>query len=85
MPKTTKEKFVIQGKASEKPILCDLTKPFQHNDKNLIIFCHGYKGFKDWGCWNLMADKFAQNGISFLKFNFSQTVGQLITPLISQI
>ena len=63
MPKTTKEKFVIQGTASEKPILCDLTKPFQHHDKNLIIFCHGYKGFKDWGCWNLMAHKFAQNGL----------------------
>ena len=63
MPKTTKEKFVIQGTASEKPIVCDLTKPFQYHDKNLIIFCHGYKGFKDWGCWNLMGDKFAQNGL----------------------
>ena len=81
MPKTTKEKFVIQGKAYEKPILCDLTKPFQHHDKNLIIFCHGYKGFKDWGCWNLMADKFAQNGISFLKFNFSHNGGTINNPI----
>ncbi len=77
MPKTTKEKFVIQGTAFEKPILCDLTKPFQQNDKNLIIFCHGYKGFKDWGCWNLMAEKFAQNGINFLKFNFSHNGGTI--------
>ena len=81
MPKTTKEKFVIQGTAYEKPILCDLTKPFQHHDKNLIIFCHGYKGFKDWGCWNLMADKFAQNGISFLKFNFSHNGGTINNPI----
>ena len=81
MPKTTKDKFVIQGKAYEKPILCDLTKPFQHHDKNLIIFCHGYKGFKDWGCWNLMADKFAQNGISFLKFNFSHNGGTINNPI----
>ena len=81
MPKTTKEKFVITGTAYEKPILCDLTKPFQHHDKNLIIFCHGYKGFKDWGCWNLMADKFAQNGISFLKFNFSHNGGTINNPI----
>ncbi len=81
MPKTTKEKFVIQGSSSEKPIICDLTKPFQHHDKNLIIFCHGYKGFKDWGCWNLMADKFAQNGINFLKFNFSHNGGTMSNPI----
>ena len=81
MPKTTKEKFVIQGTASEKPILCDLTKPFEYHDKNLIIFCHGYKGFKDWGCWNLMADKFAQNGINFLKFNFSHNGGTMSNPI----
>jgi len=37
----------------------------------IVIFCHGYKGFKDWGCWNLVADKFAENGFNFLKFNFS--------------
>ena len=81
MPKTIKEKFVIQGTASEKPILCDLTKPFQDHDKNLIIFCHGYKGFKDWGCWNLMADKFAQNGFNFLKFNFSHNGGTISNPI----
>ena len=81
MPKTTKEKFVIQGTASEKPILCDLTKSFQYHDKNLIIFCHGYKGFKDWGCWNLMAHKFAQNGFNFLKFNFSHNGGTMSNPI----
>ena len=26
--------------------------------KPLVIFCHGYKGFKDWGAWNLMAEAF---------------------------
>ncbi len=37
----------------------------------VVIFCHGYKGFKDWGCWNLVAEKFANSGFNFLKFNFS--------------
>lgn len=37
----------------------------------LVIFAHGYKGYKDWGAWDLMAKKFAEAGFFFVKFNFS--------------
>ncbi|WP_417430456.1 alpha/beta hydrolase family protein [Halpernia sp.] len=37
----------------------------------IVIFAHGYKGFKDWGAWNLMAEKFAKAGYLFVSFNFS--------------
>lgn len=37
----------------------------------LVIFVHGYKGYKDWGAWDLMAEKFAEAGFYFVKFNFS--------------
>lgn len=37
----------------------------------LVIFAHGYKGYKDWGAWNLMARRFAEAGFFFVKFNFS--------------
>ena len=37
----------------------------------LVIFVHGYKGYKDWGAWDLMANKFAEAGFFFVKFNFS--------------
>jgi pimeloyl-ACP methyl ester carboxylesterase len=37
----------------------------------LLIFAHGFKGFKDWGHWNKIAETFAENGFAFLKFNFS--------------
>ena len=37
----------------------------------VVIFAHGFKGFKDWGAHNLMATHFAENGFRFLKFNFS--------------
>jgi len=37
----------------------------------LLIFAHGFKGFKDWGHWNALAEAFAQAGYAFLKFNFS--------------
>jgi hypothetical protein len=37
--------------------LLDLEIPTNHNG-NLILFMHGFMGFKDWGCWNLMQDYF---------------------------
>ncbi|MDG1849438.1 MAG: prolyl oligopeptidase family serine peptidase [Flavobacteriales bacterium] len=36
-----------------------------------IIYVHGYKGFKDWGASNMVADAFANHGFFYLKFNFS--------------
>jgi len=67
----TKEKNIrITGK-HEKPILTDLVFSNESKPKPIVIFCHGYKGFKDWGAWDLMAEEFAKNGYFFLKFNFS--------------
>lgn len=39
--------------------------------KPLLIFCHGFKGFKDWGHFNLIADEFCKSGMIVLKFNFT--------------
>lgn len=39
--------------------------------KPLVIFAHGFKGFKDWGLFPLIAETFAENGFVFAKFNFS--------------
>jgi uncharacterized protein len=36
-----------------------------------ILFCHGFKGFKDWGCNNLISSEFAKSNYFFIKFNFS--------------
>lgn len=46
---------------------------YEANDtkKPIIIFSHGFKGFKDWGTFNLMADYFAEKGFIILKLNFS--------------
>ncbi|MDG2165192.1 MAG: acyl-CoA thioester hydrolase/BAAT C-terminal domain-containing protein [Flavobacteriales bacterium] len=46
---------------------------FKVTQKSLIpiIYVHGFKGFKDWGASNLVADYFANQGFLFLKFNFS--------------
>lgn len=46
---------------------------YKNSDKKLplIVFVHGYKGYKDWGAWTLMAQQFAEAGFFFVKFNFS--------------
>lgn len=51
--------------------LADSFYPETEGKLPLVIFAHGYKGYKDWGAWNLMAEKFAEAGYFFVKFNFS--------------
>ena len=75
-----KKDFVIESSGS-RPIVGDLTYINSNQEKDLIIFCHGYKGFKDWGCWNLMANKFVSSGFHFLKFNFSHNGGTITNPI----
>lgn len=65
-----KQTFTIRG-AEGKPILADLTYKTGNEDAALIIFVHGFKGFKDWGTHNLVAEYFVVQGFRFLKFNFS--------------
>lgn len=60
----------IEG-AEGKPITLDIFIKANNHKKPLVIFCHGFKGFKDWGGWNQTAKIFAQNDFVFLKFNFS--------------
>lgn len=65
-----KEIFTIPG-AKGRNMLMDLTYDDQHPKAPLVIFAHGFKGFKDWGTHNLVAQLFAENGFRYLKFNFS--------------
>ncbi|OON67261.1 alpha/beta hydrolase family protein [Hymenobacter sp. CRA2] len=39
--------------------------------KPVVVFVHGFKGFKDWGHFNLLADYFAHQGFVFVKLNLS--------------
>jgi alpha-beta hydrolase superfamily lysophospholipase len=63
-------KFILEG-ALEEQFAMDLSYSESQEQKGIIIFCHGFKGFKDWGCWQMVADYFVDNGFAFLKFNFS--------------
>ncbi len=70
----------IPGKHN-KPILTDFHYTKNTTKKPLVIFCHGYKGFKDWGAWNLMATEFAKQQFFFVKFNFSHNGGTVAQPI----
>ncbi|NBC58930.1 MAG: alpha/beta hydrolase [Bacteroidetes bacterium] len=72
--------FII-GYNDKKPIVADIT--YQDNDhaQPIVIFCHGYKGYKDWGAWHLAAQSFAKAGFVFLKFNFSHNGGTFENPI----
>lgn len=64
------DKFSLTGSAN-KIIQGDITYDDTNPTLPLVIFVHGFKGFKDWGAHNLVARYFAQNGFRYLKFNFS--------------
>lgn len=74
-----KENHILNG--PHKPILSDITLQPNLARKPLVVFVHGYKGFKDWGCWHLVAEKFAKAGLVFVKFNFSHNGGTMEQPI----
>ena len=71
---------VIQSK-HQKPIVLDVFYLDAPVRKPIVIFCHGYKGFKDWGAWNEMAKQIAEAGFCFIKFNFSHNGGTIEQPI----
>tara|TARA_R110000868_G_scaffold97876_3_gene269323 strand:+ start:4104 stop:4946 length:843 start_codon:yes stop_codon:yes gene_type:complete len=75
-----KNSTIIQGKHG-KPIIIDWSYTGTGQPKPIIVFCHGYKGFKDWGAWNLMAKAFAKAGFYFVKFSFSYNGGTIEQPI----
>ncbi|MCS3529828.1 S9 family peptidase [Chryseobacterium sp. JUb7] len=69
--KITKKQNIIISNPETRNFLADAFYPETEKKLPLIVFVHGYKGYKDWGAWNLMAEKFAEAGFFFVKFNFS--------------
>lgn len=72
--------IILQGK-HQKPILTDVFYIKNNKPKPIVIFAHGYKGYKDWGCWNLVAKAFAKHHFFFVKFNFSHNGGTIEQPI----
>jgi uncharacterized protein len=65
-----KHKNILINGEENKPIAVDI---FYRRavPQPLVIYAHGFNGFKDWGNFDLIAEQFADAGFCFLKFNFS--------------
>lgn len=65
-----KSEIIING-ANNKPILIDIMHHEAKQQLPVILYAHGFNGFKDWGNFDLMAQQFLAAGFTFVKFNFS--------------
>ncbi|MDT7832396.1 alpha/beta fold hydrolase [Flavobacteriaceae bacterium S356] len=77
---TILQNFPLPG-THHRPIITDLFYKKNRAKKPLVIFCHGYKGYKDWGVFGRMNDAFIDRGFALLKFNFSHNGGTLEQPI----
>ena len=75
------KKNIILERTDKKPILIDTFYSKGKTSQPMVIFCHGYKGFKDWGAWNMMSEQIAKTGYCFIKFNFSHNGGTVENPI----
>ncbi|WP_306622488.1 alpha/beta hydrolase family protein [Chryseobacterium ginsenosidimutans] len=78
--KITKKQNIIVSNPETRDFLADAYYPETEKKLPLVIFVHGYKGYKDWGAWDLMAEKFAEAGFFFFKFNFSHNGTTVESP-----
>lgn len=75
-----RQELQLKG-AEERSFSLDYTLLADGRPKPVIVFCHGFKGFKDWGHWQAVALAFAKRGYVFVKFNFSHNGTRPETPL----
>ena len=71
---------ILPGK-NGKPILLDYGFKQTQQPKPVVIFAHGFKGFKDWGHFNKVMEHFVEQGFGFVKFNFSHNGGTKEQPI----
>jgi len=70
-PMISRERNIILQSKHGRPFLVDVYYKKDGQKKPVLIFSHGFKGFKDWGPFDLVADKFVEAGFVYVKFNFS--------------
>lgn len=75
------DKNIVLQRKNKKPILIDTFFVESTENQPIVIFSHGYKGFKDWGAWDIMAKQIASAGYCFIKFNFSHNGGTVEQPI----
>ena len=67
----THTSFLFTGPAHGRRFAADATYEATGYPKPVVIFVHGFKGFKDWGHFPLVAEFFAREGFVCVKLNLS--------------
>jgi len=73
--------IILHNKAVNKPFLVDARYPKSNSPLPVVVFVHGFKGFKDWGHWNMLADQIAKEGFCVVMMNLSHNGTTPETPL----
>ncbi len=73
--------FPLISPHKQRPFIADARYCEDGLNKPVVVFVHGFKGFKDWGHFNLIADHFAQEGFVFIKLNLSHNGTTPESPL----
>jgi len=66
--------------AEGKSILFDLHFKPNQVKKSVVIYVHGFNGFKDWGQFDLIANHFALHDYFFIKLNLSHNGTTALEP-----
>ncbi len=66
----TKREFILE-RAPGVRIFGDIRIPASPEGCAVLIFCHGFKGFKNWGGWQYGMDRIAEAGFHAVAMNFS--------------
>lgn len=64
-------KNILLTDRHQKPIATDIHFDERSGKRPVVIYAHGFNGFKDWGNFDLIAAMFVEAGFSFVKFNFA--------------
>jgi len=64
-------KNIILAGSDNQPMGLDIFYVKDHTKKPVVIYVHGFNGFKDWGNFDMIAMRFADAGYVLVKFNFS--------------
>jgi len=75
------QQFILHSIHGGRAFAADATYNKDGLAKPVVIFNHGFKGFKDWGPFPLVAKAFAQEGFVFIKMNFSHNGVTLKQPM----
>lgn len=66
----TFKNLLVTGSGNN-PMATDIFFEPNGQQKPVLIYAHGFNGFKDWGSFDLIAKEFARAGFVVVKFNFS--------------